>query len=167
MMHTAKGVAPRTGRGPSSMSHSPYHRRASPRAPPPAPGFRFAPLGHGVEETCASAALSEAGACPFARAGQARTPQNNAFMLQALRVQQQRNAALMSQPQSQALPDPVPAPSLQVVRYNPNQGRGRGRGRGGRGRGGRGGGQGPFLAPGPCFACGGAHLIHACPWRGV
>jgi hypothetical protein len=67
------GSLPWTGRGPSSMSHSPYHRRASPRAPPPAPGFRFAPLGHGEEETCASAALSEAGACPLARAGQARS----------------------------------------------------------------------------------------------
>ena len=53
------------------MSHPPYHRRASPLPRCPAPGFRFAPLGHGVEETCASAALSEAGACPLARAGQA------------------------------------------------------------------------------------------------
>ena len=74
------GRSPQTGRGLSSMSHPPYHRRASLHAPPPAPGFRFAPLGHGEEETCASAALSEAGACPLARAGQARSrpPQANA-----------------------------------------------------------------------------------------
>ena len=45
-------------------------------------------------------------------------------MLQALRFQQRRNAALMSQPQSQALPGPVPAPHLAMVPYNPGRGRG-------------------------------------------
>ena len=113
---------------------------------------------------CASAALSEAGACPLARAGQARTPANNAYMLQQLHFQQQRNALLMAQPQAQpqAQPaGPAPLPQLQMAPYNPNQGRGRGRGGRGRGRGGRGGNQGP------CYGCGGPHLMNACPFRGV
>ena len=80
MMHTAKGVAPPDWAWPlidvtPALSSSRFSA-----APLPAPGARVAPLGHGEEETCASAALSEAGACPLARAGQARSrpPQANA-----------------------------------------------------------------------------------------
>jgi hypothetical protein len=122
--------------------------------------------GTGEADVCASAALSEAGACPLARAGQARSPANNAYMNQQLTLRQRQNAALMSQPQSQALPDPVPAPSLQMVPYNPGRGRGSGRGRGGRGRGGRGGrGRGGSTQ---CYACGElGHTQHHCPMRGV
>jgi hypothetical protein len=125
--------------------------------------------GTGEADVCASAALSEAGACPLARAGQARSPANNAYMNQQLTMRQRQNAALMSQPQSQALPDPVPAPSLQMVPYNPGnpgRGRGSGRGRGGRGRGGRGGrGRGGSTQ---CYACGElGHTQHHCPMRGV
>ena len=122
--------------------------------------------GTGEADVCASAALSEAGACPLARAGQARSPANNAYMNQQLSLRQQQNAALMAQAPSQSsAPAAAPAAAqLQMVPYNSSQGRGRG-GRG-RGRGGRGGrGRGGNIQ---CYTCGElGHTQHHCPMRGV
>ena len=166
-MHTAVGVAPLRGLGGAPHRCAPvHHRRVSPL--PPAPHREpFLPrCGTGEVDVCASAALSEAGACPPARAGQARSVANNAYMNRQLTLRQLQNAALMDlAPPQGAAPAAAPAAAqLQMVPYDHNQGRGRG-GRG-RGRGGRGGrGRGANIQ---CYLCGEmGHIQHQCPHRGV